>query len=454
MSRTTHRGRVLAATGALLALALSGCGQGSATNPTTPADQPTTPVQTATETTTETGTEAAEPTTEPEQTPEEPAGETITYMNFSANGGNEENLDTIAEAFTAETGITVQIQTLPYDDYFTALQTSVAGGTASDAFELNYENFITYAANGVLAPLEGVDAGVFTPSLLEAYQYEGVQYGLPESFSNVVLYYNTDLFDAAGVDYPTAEWTWAEEKAAAEQLTDTEAGVWGDYQPISFHEFYKVLAQSGGEFFTEDGSAAAFNSPEGIEAATWLVEKSGAVMPTEADGVGTPDFDTNLFKEGKLAMWHTGIWMFGALADTEGLNYDIAVEPGNTQKASAMFANGVVVNATSEKQEAAEQWAEWLTGSDIAATTRVEAGWELPPVADQSLVEPYLEISPPANRQAVFDALESVVLPPVIEAQQEMQDAVSEALTEAAAGRMSVEDALAQAEQTVNGLLN
>ena len=72
----------------------------------------------------------------------------------------------------------------------------------------------------------------------------------------MVLYYNKDLFDAAGLDYPTADWTWADEKAAAEALTDEEAGVWGDHQPVSFYEYYKALAQNGGQFLSEDGRAS------------------------------------------------------------------------------------------------------------------------------------------------------------------------------------------------------
>ena len=123
-----------------------------------------------------------------------------------------------------------------------------------------------------------VDAAAYKPSLLEAYSIDGKQYALPTSFSDVVLYYNKDLFDAAGVANPTADWTWADEKAAAEKLTDKAAGVWGDYQPISFYEYYKALAQTGGEFLNADGkTAVTFNSPEGIAAANGSSSKSGTV---------------------------------------------------------------------------------------------------------------------------------------------------------------------------------
>jgi multiple sugar transport system substrate-binding protein len=378
---------------------------------------------------------------------------TITYMEFSSNGGHEQDLQAIVDAFEADNpDIDVKVETTPYDDYFTKLQTALAGGTAGDAFELNYENFVTYAENGSLAELGDVDDSSYKPSLLEAYQHDGTQLGLPESFSDVVLFYNKDLFKKAGVDEPTADWTWADEQAAAEKLTDKGAGVWGDYQPITFFEFYKALAQAGGSFFNDDKTEATFDSPEGVKAAEWLVGKNGTTMPTEADGAGTPDFDTNLFKDGKLAMWHSGIWMFSGLADAK-FDWDIAVEPGDTQQASAMFANGVVVNAASDHAEAAQKWLAYLTSSQAAVDTRLETSWELPPVADDTLLAPYLEQDKPANRQAVMDSLDAVALPPVIARQAEMQDAVNKELSDAAAGRKSVEDALADAADAVDALL-
>lgn len=378
---------------------------------------------------------------------------TVRYMNFSANGGHEKDLDAIKAAFEkANPSIKVQIETTPYDDYFTKLQTAVAGGTAADAFELNYENFVTYASNGSLAPLKNVTANAYKPSLLQAFSADGTQYGLPESFSNVVLFYNKDLFQKAGVALPTADWTWSDEKAAAEKLTDKKAGVWGDYQPISFFEFYKAVAQAGGEFLSADKTSTAFDSAAGKAAAQWLVGKSGTTMPTEADGAGTPDFDSKLFKDGKLAMWHSGIWMFSGLADAP-FQWDVVVEPGDTTKASAMFTNGVVVNAKSAQKEAAEKWVAFLTSSDDMVAKRLATSWELPPVADEAKLKSYLDAGKPANRQAVFDSLDKTVLPPVIERQQEMQDAVTKELSAAAAGRQSVDAALANAAKAVDALL-
>lgn len=389
------------------------------------------------------------------QTPAEDTGPvTITYTNFISNDGNEENLQAIVDAFEAENPtITVEVTTLPYGDYGTALQTDLAAGTVSDVFDVEFSNYASYQANGVLAPLELESTDAYRQSLIEAYSTDGTSYALPSSFSGVVLYYNADLFDAAGLDYPTNDWTWADEKAAAEALTNVATGQWGDHQPVSFYEYYKALAQNGGQFLNDDKTAVAFNSPEGIEAAEWLVNKSGTVMPTIEQGQGTPDFDTNLFKEGKLGMLHSGIWIFGALADVP-FTWDIAVEPGNTQQASAVFSNAIGVSATSKHIAAASKWAEFLTSSDVMVQARLDSGWELPPISDEAQLATYLEKGAPANRQAVFDSLDGIALPPVVTVgQSEMQDIIGEELVEAQAGRKTVEEALASAEERINAVL-
>jgi multiple sugar transport system substrate-binding protein len=380
---------------------------------------------------------------------------TITYSNFISNGGNEKNLATIVAAFEkANPTITVKVKTLPYDSYGTALQTDLAAGTAADVFDINGPSaYGPYQANGVLAELKGVPAAKYNTALLNSYATSGKQYALPTSFSDVVLYYNKDLFDQAGVDYPTSSWTWADETAAAEKLTDKAAGVWGDHQPVTYNEYYKVLAQNGASLLSKNGKKAAFNTPAGIEAAKWLVDKSGTTMPTIADGQGTADYDTNLFKAGKLAMLHTGIWVFGSF-DTSPANWDIAVEPGNTTSANAVFSNGIGVSATSKHPAEAQKWAEFMSSSDSEVSVRLDTGWELPTISDTAKLGSYLTKGKPANRQAVFDAAKKIAPAPSIgDNQSAMEDAITGELVEAQAGRETVEVAVANAEKKVNALL-
>ncbi len=278
-----------------------------------------------------------------------------------------------------------------------------------------------------------------------------MQFGLPEDFSDVVLFYNKKLFDDAGLAYPTSSWTWKDEAAAAAKLTDTSKGIYGDFQPVQFFEFYKTLAQSGGQFFNADKTKATFNSPEGVAAANWLLSKPGKFMPTLAQS-SVADADKNLFMAGKLAMWHTGIWLFDALK-TQPADWDIVVEPGNTNQTTEAFENAVVVSAKTKHPVESFEWLRYLTSSKLAVDTRLATSWALPPLADTSLFKPYLTVTPPANRAAVFDALKSTVFPPVIVRQQEMQDEVTKQLTLAADGKKSVQQALDDAAKTVDGLL-
>lgn len=378
---------------------------------------------------------------------------TLSYFTFSAAPDHLEDLDAIVAAFEAEhPSVTIEVQTAAYDDYFTSLQTQIAGGAAPDTFELNYESFVTYARSGALLDLTDHvgDLGRYYPLALEGFQDGGVQYGLPATFSDVVLIYNKDLFDAAGLDYPTADWTWEDEQAAAEALTDADAGVYGDFQPVSFFEFYKALAQAGGTFFDGDGNAA-FNSPEGVAAAEWLTGKPGTTMPTLAEIGGTPDFDTNLFRSGKLAMWHNGIWQFTGLNEA-GVSYDIVVEPGSVTPANAVFMNGAVASAGTDHPSEAAAWIEFLTGSPTTVETRLASSWELPAVDDEAAFASYLEITPPENREAVFEALEHIVLPPVIERQQELQDTVTRALERILIDGVEVQTALDDAVAEVDEL--
>ncbi len=383
----------------------------------------------------------------------------LTFFTFSAAPEHLDSLDEMIAAFeAANPGITVKVETAPFDQYFTKLQTLVAGGTAPDVYELNYENFVSYASKGILANLDDLasaDPGFvdrFYPRAYEAFSLDGVQHGLPESFSNVVLFYNKDLFDAAGLDYPTAEWTWKEELAAAQKLTDPATGVWGSYSPVQFWEFYKTAAQSGCGVFNADRTQVTINEPGCVESLTWMVDKINnyKIAPTDADMAGVSDGD--LFKQGKIAMWRTGIWMFAGMADAP-FAWDIALEPGNTQKAHHFFANGVVLADSGAHKDAAWEWAKFFTSDPEAAKIRVAANWELPALNDQSLFDAWLAITPPASRNVVFEALDTLVTPPVIEQQAQMQDAVNKLLEQAKLGTITPQEALDQAKVEIEALL-
>lgn len=372
---------------------------------------------------------------------------TITYCNFNSSGGNEETLQKMVDAFQQEyPNIKVTVETIGYDDYFTQMQTRVAGGTAPDCYELNIENFAAYANKGMLAEISGVDLGGLNETALGAFCVGGKQYGLPESFSNVVLIYNKDLFDQAGVAYPTSDWTQDDLQVAAEKIRALGDDIYGIWQPITYNEFFKVVAQYGGSLLNSDKTEFTINSQENVRAAESLINRVLVtnVQPNAVQQGGMGDWD--MFMSGRLGMIPTGIWAFQTFTEGCDFAWDIAVEPGSTQKATHFFSNCVVMNPETKHPKEVVTWLAWLTASTASADIRLEAGWDLPALKDMDALSSYLEVTPPDNRKAVFESLDYLVMPPVIEDYALMSDIIGQKLSAASEGTMTVQQALDEAQ--------
>jgi len=384
---------------------------------------------------------------------------TVNYFSFTTDQDHVGELEALIATFEAQNpGIRIRYATAPFADYFTKLQTDFAAGNPPDVFELNYENFVTFASRGTLAPLVArlaadpvLSADTFYPAALEAFAYDGVQYGLPITFSTVVLFFNQDLFDAAGVAYPTDDWTWDDVMAAAEAISDPAKRVWGIYQPVQFWEFYKVAQAAGGGL--QVGPEIAIDTPENRAALTYLVGKIEAgVMPTDAQLSGMAN--EHLFQAGQLGMLVSGIWMFERFQQAD-FAWDIAVEPGGVRRATHFFANAAVIAATSQVADAAYAWTRFLAASPEVAAARIATNWELPALSLSNVdaLKAYLERGAPANRAAVFASLAYAVTPPVVDRQPELQDVINQELEAARFGSKTVAQALESAQRRVVSLL-
>ncbi|MCL2034371.1 MAG: sugar ABC transporter substrate-binding protein [Oscillospiraceae bacterium] len=369
----------------------------------------------------------------------------INFDQFSGSGDNEKFLIEMIDRYKDQNPhVDIKLQSYGYDDYFTQLSAKVAAGRAPDVFELNYENFVAYAGNGSLKSLDGtgIDTSVYNDMALKAFSKDGVQLGVPNSFSNVILIYNKELFDRAGIAYPTNDWKWADAMAAAETIRALDDNIYGYFHPLSFHEFYKTVAQNDGGFLSADGSSFTFNTPQNIETLTYMVDMQlkTNVMPTEAQLGGMGDWD--LFKSGRLGMIINGIWAFPDFTRDCDFEWDIVVEPGNIRKATHFFSNGYVVGNESGVAEEAAKFITFISSNPEATQIRLDAAWELPPVNDDSIISQYKAKTPPANREAVFQSLDYLVTPPVISQFAELQDIVGRHLSDAANGIMTPEECL------------
>lgn len=380
---------------------------------------------------------------------------TIDFMNFSANEGGQVALDLVKEIYEQEhPNVTINIETLDDDPYPTQLQTRLAGNDAPDCFELALGNVPAYAGQDVILPLNDMmsntstDLSVLTEKSREAFAMNGTTYGLPYSYSTVVLIYNKDLFDQAGIAYPTNDWTWDDADAAAAKIKALGPDYYGLIQPISTYEFFKDVVQYGGSLLNDDNTAFTVNRPENVTTLQRLCDNVlvSNICPS-AEQRGSLD-EWGEFKLGKTGMIVTGIWAFPSFTTDCSFNWDISVEPGATQKATHYFANGLFVSKDSKNAQAAYDWIEFLSTSERMAQARVQLGWELPCANYKSVMDLYMQTTPPDNKAAVFESLKYVVSQPMIADFSQMNDILTVQLDAAAAGEKTPQQALddAQAE--------
>ncbi|WP_432543303.1 ABC transporter substrate-binding protein [Kineococcus sp. SYSU DK002] len=193
--------------------------------------------------------------------------------------------------------------------------------------------------------------------------------GFPAVVDNIALFYNTTVFDRAGVPHPTEDWTWEEFRAAAKQLTDPASQTYGYAYSVSGSEettwqLWPHLWQNGGAILDESGSRAAFASPEGVEALEFL-----RAMAVDDRSVYLDQTDTKfaqLFASDRVAMMTSGPWELSAL-QTAGTSYGVVRLPGtdgNHETVSGPDLWTLFDNDDVNRAHWATEFTRWLTSAE------------------------------------------------------------------------------------------
>lgn len=266
--------------------------------------------------------------------------------------------------------IEVTVNYIP-SDYAAKVTTNLAAGTAADVMVVA-EEANAFAYRGQLLPLNDYldAAGINLVNLVgqacvNAYSYDGSVYGVADRAGCSVVYYNKDLFDAAGVGYPTVDWTREDFLAAAKAIaTEGEPAekIWGYVQEDWFPYWMNWIYGGGGCVVDAEGNIA-INSPENVASLTFmrdLVSVHG-VTPTRSQmaSIGTGATASSLFASGKAAMYCTGAWGIASFKDVEGLNWDMAPL---WDKAAPAFGSALCINAATKYPEAAFEVVKFLAG--------------------------------------------------------------------------------------------
>jgi multiple sugar transport system substrate-binding protein len=356
--------------------------------------------------------------------------------------------------------ITIEPQLVPWDDYWTKLQTSVAGGAAADVFWLNADNLPVYAAQGALVPIQSlvddgsVDADAYPESLRNIYTFEGTVYGIPRDFDTIALFYNKDLFDAAGVEYPTGDWTWDNLRAAAEVLTVKDGDTttqWGFASTLELQQGYgNFIEQNGGHILNDEKTEALVDEPAACEA----LQFAGAFIadglsPSVAEQQANDPYEA-LFPAGVIAMIPGGSW--NALTFSQA-NPAIQVVPLPTgeKRASAIHGLANVVWTGSQQQCAALEWVKYLASAD-AERILGETGTVIP--AMEGLQEDWVASIPGMDLQVFIDAVDYSFPLPASPAGPEWETKLGETLIEGWSGGIPPDEICARADEAADAALS
>ncbi len=370
----------------------------------------------------------------------EDAGEvTITTWN-EVNPDDSLNMYKQAEEAT---GVKVNVNVIPEGDYSAKLNQMVNTGDSSADIMIVWENDIrNFAEAGGIVAMDDymtdstIDTTDFIDAVAQLSDGLGGTYGLPWCAATEILYYNKDMFDAAGIDYPTNDWSYEDFKAAAEALTTED--VYGCALPNT-QTWWAGIGAAGdqvydpasGELVIGDG-AVAF-----IEDCKAMVEAK--IMPEPSSDT------TDLFAAGKAAMAWQGSWMIGSYGGDLDFNWDIATLPTNVIKYNTLHTGFYTLNANSENKDAAWKVIEYLMSEEGQTINSKSSGnpSALKTIADQGAwkVESAETIT---NWDAMTDSLAAGVFGYTCLPSGVTGDAVSK-FNSALLGELTAEEAVSEA---------
>ncbi len=384
------------------------------------------------------------------------AGTDITYLLW---GSPQEGVvwNAIADSFmVAHPDIKVTVEVADWDSYWEKLRVQMAGGTPPDVFAMDAPLYPDWQSRGVLLNLQPyLDAdpsileGVY-PITLDAYKTPDGMFGLPRDFQTIVLYYNKDMFDAAGVAYPTDAWTYADLRDAAKKLTldkdgDGTTDQWGFWDGgYDMEPFWGSLVWAyGGDVVDVAGGKTLIGSPEATAAFQaladmWLTDKS---MPTEQQ---LAQYGYDGFLSGVSAMGVSGHWSVPEYS-TVAFKWDVAPMPsGPSGRATGVNSAGFVIAKDSKNPDAAWEFVKYAF-SDAGQTELAKIGLAIPVRKSVAESPAYLDQAVKIDHSLFIRALDYAHVKPVFKGYEEWSAAVGDALLLIWGGEATVEDGLAEA---------
>ena len=308
------------------------------------------------------------------------------------------------QAFTAESGWNVNIDVVPWGDYWTRLPLDVASGDAADVYWMNSANYVQFKDSEALLDINEIipdGASQWEQSVVDLYTRDGGLWGVPQIWDSIAVFYNKGLVEEAGVDPedlvfdPSAETDSLRDAARA--LTLDGAGLhpgesgfdvdsreqFGFNSQADRQAIIGPMLASNGATWQEDDQYT-FASPEGIEAFQYMADLINVenVAPSAADTNENGDFSRDLFTQGKLGLFQSGPYNLLAISEGVADSFEWALAgPVEGPAGAKSLVHGVVAvgnaQADEDQQEGIAALLTWL-GSKEGQLPLAEQGVSFP----------------------------------------------------------------------------
>lgn len=378
----------------------------------------------------------------------------ITYMMW----GSPEELaiwqQIIDEFQVANPNIKVKVDVSDWESYWNKLKTLYAGGKPPDVFAIDGPLYPDWASRGVLLNLQpyidkspGLLDGIY-PNTLTTYQTHGNYYGLPRDLQPIVLFYNKDMFDKAGIAYPTDKWTMNDLRETAKKLTldtnsDGKIDQWGFSADLWDMELFwsEAIWSYGGTVISDDYSKTLL--ADGSARDAWkfmngmMVEDKSMPDPNTA-----AEFGGDPFGAGVAAMTTIGHWAVPQYSQ-QSFKWDVAPMPsGPGGRVTSVNSAGLVISKDSKYADAAWEFVKYALGPG-GQNRMTELGFAVP--VSKAVAESPIFLqqkSAQINQQVFLDSLEFARAKPSFKGYEEWAAVVGDGLVPVWAGEKSIDEAL------------
>lgn len=347
------------------------------------------------------------------------------------------------------------------DDLLARLTTAFAAGEPPDVFLVNTRSYGRFVAEGAVAPvqpfLDGsavLSRGDFFPKVFEPFTVDGELQCMPQNLSSMQVYYNADLFRAAGVPLPRPGWTWDDFLAAAKALTGD--GVYGVGTEASLIRVAPFVWSAGGEVVDDPAAPTrlTITEPPGRAGLDFLLDlqlRYGVAPPEREER--SEDAESR-FRRGGLGMYLDSRKAVPALRTIEGFAWDVAPPPVAPGGAPVTVLHSDAYCLAKDADPVAGwrlvEFAMSTRGQEILA----ESGRTVPSRRDVASSPAFLDPEqPPASAQVWLDAAPRLRALPTVPAWAQVEKEGDELLAAVYYGRVDRAEGLRRLEQRAAELL-